>query len=403
MKKLSFITSLLIGTLLFTACDADRDDNPVIDLTKAQQPITLNSPAFANGTYDLANTESLELTCSAPTYGFPATTTYVIQVSLDEDMKEPSELTTTYSTNKINVSGREIAIATTKQLMNKQNKKQEDFPISTPIYLRVRAFISDVEGSETLSNIVKLNEVKTAFALPDVEVPNPFYVNGTYSDNNWENAMPTVPAYGNPSTQWRIVWIDDKGIDVSPVMGEANYDEDMITTTSTTTTAGFTVTPGGKIIASTPGWYLMIIDGVIDNDKRELSLTFRFDEATVWLIGTSIVNPAAKDVNGDDAPITTDNCWSETLRNTHTDYVKFTTPTEMNGEFVSPELTSAVDGDGGTRAYVKVKTMDWWKSEFFVFDKKIVYRGTGGDQERVNGNVGQKVYLNFTNDTGELK
>ncbi len=403
MKKFSIMASLLLGALLFTACETDRDDNPVINLTQEQQPITLNSPTFANGIYDLANTEAMILTCSAPDYGFPATTTYVVQLSVDEDMSNPNELTTTYSTNKMSVPGKEVAIATTKQLMTKQNKKQTEFPMEVTVYLRIRAYINDVKGTETYSNIVKLNKVKTAFALPDVEVPNPFYVNGIYADNDWEKAMPTVPAYGNPNTQWRIVWIDNDGIKVSPSKKDADYAEDMITPYYTTVTAGFTVTPDGTIIANTPGWYLMIIDGTIDNDKRELSLSFRFDEATVWLIGTSIINAEAKDANGDPAPITSDNCWSETLRDTHAQYVKFSTPTEMKGEFVSPELTSPVDGDGGTRAYVKVKTMEWWKSEFFVFDKKIVYRGGGGDQERVNGNVGQKVYLNFLDDTGELK
>ena len=34
MKKLNIMASLLMGALLFTACDADRDDNPVIDLTQ---------------------------------------------------------------------------------------------------------------------------------------------------------------------------------------------------------------------------------------------------------------------------------------------------------------------------------------------------------------------------------
>lgn len=405
MKKFSIMASLLMGALLFTACDADRDDNPVMDLTQAPQPITLNSPIFASGTYDLANTEALQLTCTQPDYGFPATTTYVVQLSLDEDMSAPNELTTTYSSNKMEVPGKELAIATTKQLMNKQNKKQDDFPIETPVYLRVRAYISGVTNSETLSNIIKLNKVRTAFALPDVEVPNPFYVNGTYSDNSWEKAMPTVPAYGNESTQWRIVWIDDKGIKVSPTKSEANYTEDMITPIYTSSSAGFTVTPDGQIIAKTPGWYLMIIDGTINNEKRELSLSFRFDEAVVWLIGTSILNAEAGIVKESDAEhpewVT---CWTEDrLRNEKEEYVKFSTPAEMNGQFVSPALTSPVDGDGGTRAYVKVKTMDWWKSEFFVFDKKIVYRGTGGDQERVNGSVGQKVYLNFKDDTGELK
>jgi hypothetical protein len=72
MKKLNIMASLLMGTLLFAACDADRDDNPVIDLSKPQAPITLNTPTFACGTYDLQNTDTITLTCTAPGYGFPA-------------------------------------------------------------------------------------------------------------------------------------------------------------------------------------------------------------------------------------------------------------------------------------------------------------------------------------------
>ena len=66
MKKLNIMALLLMGALLFTACDADRDDNPVIDLSKPQAPITLNTPIFAGGTYDLENTDSVLLTCTAP-------------------------------------------------------------------------------------------------------------------------------------------------------------------------------------------------------------------------------------------------------------------------------------------------------------------------------------------------
>ena len=83
MKKFNIMASLLLGALLFAGCDADRDDNPVLDLSKPQQPIKLNAPTFANGTYDLENSESIELTCTQPSYGFPATATYVVQLSVD--------------------------------------------------------------------------------------------------------------------------------------------------------------------------------------------------------------------------------------------------------------------------------------------------------------------------------
>lgn len=53
--------------------------------------------------------------------------------------------------------------------------------------------------------------------------------------------------------------------------------------------------------------------------------------------------------------------------------------------------------------YVKIPGHDWWHSEFVVLSDKIAYRATGGDQDRVAGSAGQKVYLNFSKGTGEIK
>ena len=52
---------------------------------------------------------------------------------------------------------------------------------------------------------------------------------------------------------------------------------------------------------------------------------------------------------------------------------------------------------------MKVPGHDWWHTEFMVFDKQLKYRGTGGDQDRVINAVGQKLYINFGTETGELK
>ena len=84
---------------------------------------------------------------------------------------------------------------------------------------------------------------------------------------------------------------------------------------------------------------------------------------------------------------------------------KLDIPTTLDGQFVSPAFAKSVPGgDGdGVRAYVKIEGFDWWKTEFMVFDGKIKYRGAGGDQDRVAGSAGQKLYLNFANDTGEEK
>ena len=255
MKKITILTSLLIGALLFTACDSDRDDNPVIDLSKPQEALKLNVPTFANSTYDMANTDSITLTCTAPSYGFPATTTYVVQLSIDEDMSNPSELSTTYHLNRMVVPGRELAMATTKQLTTKKGLKQEDFPYETPAYLRIRAYIAGTPETQALSNIVKLNNVKTKFALPDVQMPDSLLVIGTYCDNDWQKAVKTIQVNGSTQNHWRMIWMDKKGVRVSPVRGEPNFADNMITPIHVCNATGFKVSVDGLVTAENPGWY----------------------------------------------------------------------------------------------------------------------------------------------------
>ena len=405
MKKLSIIFPLLVGAFLMVACETDRDDNPTIDLSKKQEAITLNIPTFANSTYDLANTDSVTLTCTAPNYGFPATTTYVVQLSIDEDMSNPSELTTTYYLNRMVVPGREIAMATTKQMINKKGLKQEDFPVETAAYLRIRAFIEGTPETETLSNIVKLNKIKTKFALPDVTMPDSMFVIGTFTDNDWKKSVKTIQVNNSTQNHWRMVWMDSKGVRLSPIQGEPNFSDNMITPIHVCNTTGFSVSSDGVVTAEKPGWYVMLIEGTGNNEKRQLTLTYRFYEATVWLIGPSLTNALGDDIK---------DCWTEKgLRDNYTDYVKFTTPTTMDGVFVSPPLVGNVTGDdGGVRAYVSIK-WDWWQTEFMAYpndkdrtsSKRIIkYRGNGDEEKPfVDGIQGQRVYLNFSNDTGEIK
>ena len=405
MKKLSILFPILACAFFMVACEADRDDNPVIDLSQPQQPIKLNTPTFANSTYDLAYTDSITLTCTAPNYGFPATTTYVVQLSINDDMSNPSELTTTYHQNRMVVAGKEVAMATTKQMINKKGLKQEDFPVETTAYLRIRAYIAGTPETETFSNIVKLNKVKTKFALPDVEMPDSLFVIGTFNDNNWEKAVKTIQVNGSTQNHWRMLWIDNKGVRLSPVQDEPNFGDNMITPIHICTAAGFNVSVDGLVTAETPGWYIMLVEGTGNNEKRQLTLTYRFYEANVWLIG-----PALNSVLGDDIK----DFWTEkTLRTNYTDYVKFTVPTTMDGMFVSPALPGdAKSDDGGLRAYVTIK-WDWWQTEFMAYtndkdrtsSKRIIkYRGNGDEVKPfVDGRKGQRVYLNFRDDTGEIK
>jgi hypothetical protein len=292
-------------------------------------------------------------------------------------------------------------MATTKQMINKKSLKQEDFPVETSAYLRIRAYIAGTPATETTSNIVKLNKVRTNFALPDVEMPDSLLVIGTFNGNDWEKAVKTIQVHGATQNHWRMVWIDSKGIRMSPVKGEPNYADNMITPIHICTATGFKVSMDGLVTAENPGWYVMLVEGVGNNEKRTLTLTYRFYEANVWLIG-----PCIKSVLGDDIK---DEWVEKTLRTNYTQYVKFTTPTTMDGKFVSPPLVDDVKSDNGVRAYVTIK-WDWWQTEFMAYAKDrtassyvIKYRGNGDEVKPYTpGSKGQRVYLNFCDDTGEI-
>ncbi len=71
-----------------------------------------------------------------------------------------------------------------------------------------------------------------------------------------------------------------------------------------------------------------------------------------------------------------------------------------DGKAVSPALLNSDE----IRIYVEssISNTDWWTREFIFFDGKIAYRGNGGDQERVKGEAGQVVTLDFNAGTATL-
>ena len=81
---------------------------------------------------------------------------------------------------------------------------------------------------------------------------------------------------------------------------------------------------------------------------------------------------------------------------------------EMSGALFAVadgKVSQTVANDGNVRMYVAsaIATSPWWTREFNVFDGKIAYRGTGGDQAAVPVTAGQKVTLDFNAGTGTIE
>ncbi|MCD8078956.1 MAG: SusF/SusE family outer membrane protein [Bacteroides sp.] len=373
MKKIYNLLVLLAGVLCFVACSDDNDSNPTL---RMPTQFVLNTPAYVSGIYDLENTESVLLTCTQPDYGYTAAVVYAVEVSLTEGFDTYKTLPSTYTTARMEVSASEMAVALTGLL----EKDEDEFPITIPVYIRLSAALTNGEG-EITSNVIELPEVKCYYALDSMVMPEEMYLIGNVTGNwSWTSATKMIPVNDTPGKFWAIQYLglteagDKAEIKFSPVpdWGEdfgfsgANIDDTSLALTAASEA------DGGNILIGNPGWYLVVVTTAIEG--REYVYEVNFLEPDVYLTG----DPSGGFDEFNDAR-------------------KFTVPNGL-GEFVSP-LTVA---EGEMRICVKLEDIEWWKTEFMIFDGKIEYRGNGGDQERVNVGVGQRAYLNFTEGTGRI-
>ena len=234
--------------------------------------------------------------------------------------------------------------------------------------------------------MVSLNKVDLEFSLPPVLLPENIYLIGKFCEWNWDKCVAMVPVYGTDDTFWHLVYIDGEGIkfNTNKAWDNAEIGFGGITVNAASELGDEIIDAGGNIASSKPGWYLMIVKAVLNG--REITYDVTFNKPEVYLMG----------------PVTEAGDWT-----VKEPWALFTVPTKADGEFVSPAFAHDGGGNDGTRAYVSIPghENDWWHSEFIVglSGDKISYRGKGGDQDRVNGLAGQKMYLNFSTDTGKIE
>ena len=384
MKNIIKSALLVVMSLtLMTACSDDNDSNPSI---QSPTEFKLNTPALENTPIDLANSSKIMLTCSQPNYGYTASVQYTVQVATDENMTDAVELSETSNSAKVAIDAASLASTLTNIYVQK-GKTEADFPMDVKAYFRLKANIvtsngNVVEGTEILSNVVSLNNIHLLFSLPAVNLPKNVYVTGSFCDWDWAKSFDMVQVYGTEDTFWRLVYIDDSGIKLNTATEWNGSEVGFAGITVSGDCKDEIIDKDGNIASKNPGWYLVIVTTSVVN--REIHYDVQFNKPTIWLIGPAAGSTDyAEEAEG----------WS------------FTVPTTKDGDFVSPAFAGSVPGgDGdGVRMYVKVPGHDWWHSEFVVLSDKIEYRATGGDQARAAGSAGQKVYLNFSKGTGEIK
>ncbi|WP_313380121.1 SusF/SusE family outer membrane protein [Proteiniphilum saccharofermentans] len=378
MKNILSLIILLVGIGFFQACE----DNDKIVL---QQPesFVLNTPKYASGIYDLKHTETIELTTSQPDYGFTAATLYTVEISLSQNFAEFITLPGNYSTARFDVPAQDIAVA----LVSLHGVEEEsDYPTDThPLYVRLSATISGSKVEPVHSNVITLPEVLGYFALDEMEMPEEMYIIGNVAgDWDWNNSTEMIPVNGSPGKFWAIQYLgqndggDNAEIKFNYAMewngNEFGYNDVTIGEGSD----GISGNDENNITIGNPGWYIVVVTTAIEG--REYTFSVDFLPPYVYLQG---------DVNGGH--------WG-TTDEAH----RFAIPDLSLGadaEFVSPAFTNG----GEIRASIQLPGHEWWHTEFMVFDGEFIPRGAGDDQDRVNGTVGQRLSINFTNWTGNVE
>ena len=304
-------------------------------------------------------------------------------------MSDAVELDESHTSAKIELDAATLA-STLTDIYVQQGKTEADFPMDIKAYFRVKAQVvtstgAAVEGTEIMSNIVSLNKIHLLFSLPPVTTPDNVYVIGKFCGWDWGKCLDMIKVNGAENVFWRLVYIDGEGIKINTDKSWNGKDLGYSGIKISGDCKDDLTDNGGNIASKNPGWYLMIVTTSVSG--RDIIYDVQFNKPEVWLTG-GVLNGVWDELNPAGL---------------------FTVPTTQDGEFVSPAFLAGVSGgktsdDPGVRAYVKIPGYDWWKSEFIIYDGKIAYRSTGGDQTpRVAGKVGQQLHLNFAKGTGEIK
>lgn len=380
MKKTYNIIVLLALLGLFWSCE--EDDQVVL-----QQPesFVLNTPKYVSGIYDLKNTETIEFTTSQPDYGFTAAAMYTVEVSLSEDFSEYVTLPGSYTNAKFAINAADLALT----LVGMHDVTEEsDYPADPhTLYVRLSSKLNEKNAGKVNSNVITLPRVKGYFALDPVVMPEDMYIIGNVAGNwSWDGATVMIPVWGSPGKFWAMQYLGQTGDgDNAEIKFNTNKDWDgkEFGFEQTTINADGTADPGvsdsgGNIGIGNPGWYIVVVTTTIEG--RDYKYAVDFYPPHVQLQGeTAGGNWDTSDVK-----------------------YRFTVPELSQGadaSFVSPPFTNT----GEVRASIKLPGHEWWHTEFMVFDGVFEARGAGDDQERVSGNAGQKLYINFTTNTGKIE
>lgn len=397
MKKI-FLSMLVpaLSVMLLASCEKDTDSNPTFQ--ENTTGFVLNTPSWAaeGNVIDLANSETLQLTTNQPDYGgnVPYVTKYSVQVGIEApasatpaltqaaaDAWNHTELATTYTNAVLSVDGSEINDAVLSMYKAANNDNEPTSAI--PIYIRLKA---QIDGQDSLgicySNIITIPSALATAKPVELTLPTNLYTCGSFIGAAWSTWKPMHTVYGMEGCFFDIAYIPDGG-----QFKWGTYEQEWLGYSSFSAvndeaSSGVAeAASDGNIQVSNGGWYVIYIESTIVGKKINYELTLY--PAACYIIGACA---GGSWTDSEDA-------WA------------MTAPADGSGKWVSP----AFSGGGELRAYVKVGSYDWWRTEFTLHEGTLYWRTVDipnnwaenvGSDYSVNGSTGQKLSISFDNGEG---
>ena len=383
----------LVLPLLFTSCDEDRDSNPTLDLSHLAEGFVLNTPALAeNNTYDPYYAKNLVLTCSQPNYGgVPYPVKYYAQVSINPAFVSDPTVThkelATYAENPSSLDFDAYEVNKAIVSLFRAANPDANLPDEMPVYIRLRAVIGGALNQtlgETYSNVITLPSVKAT--IPDAKFTDNLFLIGSSIQTPWESWKPIPQVQGLDGEYYGIIYV--------PAGGEFNWGSEIndklginqIKEINDVAGAGITAGDDQNLKVANAGWYTLHFKGKISKDKKNINWTLTVYKTQVCLIGGCIGQSA----------------WGFADENA------LTPPDNQNGEWISPAFTASSE----LRVSVKVGDIDWYRTEFTVYNGEVFWRKynmpnnwaeTMGKEYSVKPGVGTKLYVNFDTNKAEVK
>jgi hypothetical protein len=257
------------------------------------------------------------------------------------------------------------------------------------LYVRLRAVVDGQEQlGETYSNTIMLPNVLATYVPPTLELPTSVYVVGSSiggDDEHWSYWKQMAPVYGAAGEFYTIVYFPD-GAQFK--WGESEGDwrgYSAITTIDDQANAGISeAASDGNIQVANGGWYTLHVETEVG--ANNVKYTFHFYPAAAYIIGA-----------------TTGDTW-----NSADAEWAMTAPADATGVWTSPAFIAS----GELRAYIYVKGRDWWTTEFTLYNGSLYWRtinipsswaSDAGSEFSVSCSTGQKLYVDFNKNTGEVK